>query len=79
MIVYRCDRCGQETTLEKFYGVELVFTPRSLDGGEDVDNESRDPLGQLCNDCSDAIAIHMKRLFAPETDEQVPPHRQEGA
>ena len=55
-IIYRCDRCRKETTPDKLYEVELIFTPHDLDdGGLDTDKEERNVLGHLCAECTDAI------------------------
>ena len=54
-IIYHCDRCGKDTTPDKFYEVELIFTPHDLQGGEDPDKEDRRWFGHLCAACADAI------------------------
>jgi hypothetical protein len=56
MIIYRCDRCGKDTTPDKLYEVELIFTPHDLDdGGLNTDKEDRNVLGHCCADCTDVI------------------------
>jgi len=62
MIIYRCDHCGAEPTPDHLYDVEVVFTPRGLDGGEDVDKEVRNWIGQVCEPCADAIEAATKAL-----------------
>jgi hypothetical protein len=58
MVVYRCDRCGGDFAPDKLYEVELLFTPRSLDGSMNSDAQEAETLGDLCGECSD----HVERL-----------------
>ncbi len=71
MIVYRCDRCGSETTPEKHYEVEVLFTPRTPNGNEDTDQEYRSWLGHLCKDCTEMIEPLLQALVQPETADAV--------
>ena len=64
-ITYRCDRCGSDTTPDKFYEVELIFTPRSLAGNQDTDQEDRKTLGELCADCTDRVEPLVQALVTP--------------
>jgi hypothetical protein len=67
VITYRCDRCGFETTPDKLYEVEVIFTPHSLDdGGLDTDKEDRKTLGDLCADCTDRIEPLAQAFVKPE-------------
>lgn len=68
MITYRCDRCGAETTPDKLYEVELVFTPHDLDGGEDTDKEERELLGQLCRDCTNVLELQTRALMKGDNE-----------
>jgi DNA-directed RNA polymerase subunit RPC12/RpoP len=65
MITYRCDRCGAETTPDKLYEVELIFTPRTLNGDLDTDQEDRKTLGELCADCTDRVEPLVQALVKP--------------
>jgi len=80
MIIFRCDRCGAETTPEKFYEAELIFTPHDLDGGEDLDKEDRKWLGQLCAACTDVIEPQVQALVkaAIGTGETIPGVKEAG-
>ncbi len=55
MVTYRCDRCGSETTPEKLYETELLFTPRHLSGAMNTDSQDIKTLGDLCDECSDVV------------------------
>jgi hypothetical protein len=67
MITYRCDRCGLETSPDRFYEVEVIFTPRTLgDGGLDTDRQDCKTLGDLCADCTDRIKPLLQTLVKPE-------------
>jgi hypothetical protein len=65
VITYRCDRCGAETTPDKLYEVELIFTPRDLDGALHTDAEDRKTLGDLCANCTDVIEPLVEALVKP--------------
>lgn len=65
MITYECDRCGSKPTPEKFYEVELIFTPHDPDSGLDVDKEDRKVLGHLCAECTDTIEPLVQELVRP--------------
>jgi hypothetical protein len=65
VITYRCDRCGAETTPDKLYEVELIFTPRDLDGALHTDAEDRKTLGDLCATCTDVIEPLVEALVKP--------------
>jgi len=71
MITYECDRCGLETTPDKLYEVEVLFTPHTPDGGQDTDREDRKWLGHLCADCTDRIEPLFQALVNPPSADAV--------
>ena len=64
MVIYRCDRCGAEVAPDKLFEVEMLFTPRRLDGSMNSDSQEVEPLGDLCAECSDAVKAQANRWMA---------------
>lgn len=75
-ILYRCDRCGSETSPDKLYEVELNFTPRLLDGGLDTDQEDQNTLGDLCEACTNLIEPLVRALVSPPSTNAIDPSAQ---
>jgi len=63
MVTYRCDRCGSETTPEKLYEAELLFTPRHLSGAMNTDSQDIKTLGDLCDECADIVEAAMLKMI----------------